>query len=517
MKYEVATGEKSTVKITMTFSKDEWAQANDRAYLANRKKYAVNGFRKGKVPKHVLELYYGKGLFYEDALNDLFSMNYGTVLQDKKDEFTAVGDPSLSVEDLSDEKVVLVAVTPIKPDVTIGQYKGIKINKFEYTVTDADVDADIESTRERIAEKGEATGRAAQLKDVAKIDFVGKVDGKEFDGGSAEGFDLTLGSHQFIPGFEEQIVGMNVGETKDITVTFPEDYQAEDLKGKEAVFTVTLHKLTESKLAPLDDAFAKKFGSENMDEYRKKVRERLEKNAASRSRNETENAIVAAIAKTATAEIPDAMIEKQEDVSMQRMEYNLSYQGIRMEDYLSYIGTTRDEYKKNFEEEARRTVLNQLVVEKLIELEKITASQKEIDAKVKEQAASVGKDAETYKKSMDPRQFEYIEGDIKVTKLFDFLMANNEMVLFKEEKKDGAKPAAKKTTAKKAEGAAEEKPAAKKTTAKKAEGAAETKTAAKKPAAKKPAEKAEGAAEKKPAAKKPAAKKTVNADDKKGE
>ncbi len=508
MKYEVATAEKSTVKITMTFSRDEWAQANDKAYLANRKRYSVNGFRKGKAPKHVLELYYGKGLFYEDALNELFSEHYGTVLQEKKKDFTAVGDPSLSVEELSDEKVVLVAVTPVKPDVKIGQYKGIKINKFEYTVTDADVDADIESTRERIAEKGEATGRPAKMKDVAKIDFVGKIDGKEFDGGSAKGFDLTLGSHQFIPGFEEQVVGMNVGETKDIPVTFPEDYQAEDLKGKEAIFTVTLHKLTESKLAPLDDEFAKKLGSENMDAYRAKVRERLERNAASRSRNETENAIIAEIAKTASAEIPDAMIEKQEDASMQRMEYNLSYQGIRMEDYLSYIGTTRDEYKKNFEEEARRTVLNQLIVEKIIEVEKITASAKEIEAKVKEQAASVGKDAETYKKSMDPRQFEYIESDIKVTKLFDFLMANNEMVLYKEEKAGAKKPAAKK-----AEGA-EEKPAAKKPAAKKpaakAEGA-EEKPAAKKPAAKKPAAKAEGA-EEKPAAKKPAAKKTVKAD-----
>lgn len=466
MKYEVATAEKSTVKITMTFSREEWAEANDKAYLANRKRYSVNGFRKGKAPKHVLELYYGKGLFYEEALNELFSRHYGTVLEEKKEEFTAVGDPSLSVEDLSDDKVVLVAVTPVKPDVQIGQYKGIKINKFEYTVTDADVKADVESTRERIAEKGEATGRPAQLKDVAQIDFVGKVDGKEFDGGSAKGFDLTLGSHQFIPGFEEQVVGMNVGETKDISVTFPEDYQAEDLKGKAAVFTVTLHKLTESKLAPLDDAFAKKLGSENMEAYYAKVRERLERNAATRSRNETENAIIDEIAKTATAEIPDAMIEKQEDASMQRMEYNLSYQGIRMEDYLNYIGTTRDEYKKNFEEEARRTVLKQLIVEKLIEQENITASAEEIDGKIKEQAASVGKDAESYKKTMDPRQLEYIEGDIKVTKLFDFLMANNEMVPFKEEKASTKKPAAKKS-AKESEGAGEEKPAAKKPAAKK--------------------------------------------------
>ena len=292
---------------------------------------------------------------------------------------------------------------------------------------------------------------------------------------------------------------MKVGETKDIEVTFPEDYQAEDLKGKKAIFTVKLNRLTENKLPALDDAFAKKMGSETLDAYKAKVRERLIKNAESRSRNETEDAILTEIAKTAEAEIPEAMISRQEDVSMQRMEYNLMYQGIRMEDYLGYIGTTREEYKKNFEADARRTVLHQLIVEKLIETEKITATKKEIDAKIAEQAKSVGKEAAEYQKTMDPRQFEYIENDIKVTKLFDFLMANNEMTLYKEEKKAAEKPAAKKS-APKADG---EKPAAKKA-APKADG--------EKPVAKKAASKTDG---EKSAAKKPAAKKT--AEPKKGE
>lgn len=451
MKYEVSTAEKSTVKITMTFAPEEWAAANDRAYAQNRGKYAVNGFRKGKVPKHVLEMYYGKGLFYEDALNLLYAEHYGEVLDKEKENFTAVGDPALSVEDLSEEKVVLVAVTPVKPDVEIETYKGIKIRKVEYTVTDADVDSDIQSTRERIAESAEVTDRAAILTDTVNIDFVGKADGKEFEGGTAQGYDLTLGSKQFIPGFEEGVVGMNVGETKDVEVTFPEDYQAENLKGKAAVFTVTLNKITGKKLPELDDEFAKKMGSDGLEAYRAKVRERLEKNAASRALNETENNIITAIAKGAKAEIPEAMIEKQEEYSMQRMEYNLMYQGIKIDDYLKYIGSTRDEYKKNFEEDARRTVLHQLIVEKLIKLENITASQEEIDAKVAEQAASVGKSAEEYKKTMDPRQFEYIEGDIKVTKLFDFLQANNEMTLEDEAPETAEeKPAAKKPAAKKA-------------------------------------------------------------------
>ena len=428
MKYNVTPAEKSTVKIEITFTPEEFAAANDKAYVRNRGKFTVNGFRKGKAPKHVLEMYYGKGLFYEDALNDLFNDSYPEILTAEKDRFTPVGDPSLSVEEISEEKVVLTATTPVKPDVQIEKYTGIKIQKYEYTVTDEDVDKDIEGTRERFAQSVEVTDRPAQLTDVANIDFVGKTDGKEFEGGSAKGFDLTLGSGQFIAGFEDQVVGMSIGETKDIDVTFPEDYQAEDLKGKPAVFTVTLNKLTGKILPALDDEFAKKLGSDTVDAYRAKVRERLEKNAASRSLNETENSIITEIAKGATAEIPDAMIEKQEEYSMQRMEYNLMYQGIRLDDYLKYVGQTRDEYKKHFEEEARRTVLHQLIVEKLIKELNIEATQEEIDAKVAEQAASVGKEAEEYKKNMDPRQLEYIEGDIKVTKLFDYLQANNEMV-----------------------------------------------------------------------------------------
>ena len=449
MKYNVSPAEKSTVKIAITFTPEEWAAANDKAYLENRKKFAVNGFRKGKAPKHVLEMYYGKGLFYEDALNDLFAENYPAILEKEKENFMPVGDPSLSVEEISEKKVTLTATTPVKPDVTIEKYTGIKIGKFEYTVTDADVEKEIEATRERLAEKVDVTDRPAKEGDTVNIDFEGKLEGKSFEGGSAKGFDLTLGSHQFIAGFEEQVVGMQVGETKEIPVTFPENYQAEELKGKPAVFTVTVHKIEGKALPELNEEFAKKMKSESVEDYRAKVRERLEKAAAARSRNETENAIITEIAKTATAEIPEAMIEKQEDYSMQKMEYNLMYQGIRLDDYLKYINQTREEYKKNFEEDARRTVLHQLIVEKLIKELDIKASEEEIAQKVAEQAESVGKEPEEYKKTLDPRQLEYIEGDIQVTKLFDYLEANNEMVKAEEEKPAEEKPAEKKEPKKK--------------------------------------------------------------------
>ena len=434
MNYQVETAEKSTVKITITFTPEEWNDANNEAYKQNRGKYAVNGFRNGKVPKNVLEMYYGKCLFYEDALNLLYAKHYGAILEKEKDNFTAVGDPSLSVDDISDEKVVLIAEVPVKPDVEIETYKGIKIPEFVYTVSDADVDKDIEDTRLRLAKDEEVTDRAAEMTDTVNIDFTGKMDGKAFEGGTAEGYDLTLGSHQFIPGFEEGVVGMNIGETRDIEVTFPEDYQAEELKGKKAVFTVTLHKITGKVRPELDEEFAKKMGSDSVEAYRAKVRERLERNAASRSLNETENSIITEIAKGAKAEIPQAMIDKQNEFALQRLEYNLMYQGIRLDDYLKYLNTTREAYMHTFDEESKRTVLHQLIVEKIIKLENIEATQEEIDAKVAEQAKSVGKEAEEYKKTMDPRQFEYIESDIKVTKLFDFLKANNEMIKQEESK-----------------------------------------------------------------------------------
>ena len=434
MNYQVENAEKSTVKITITFTPEEWNEAINKAYQQNRGKYAVNGFRKGKVPKNVLEMYYGKGLFYEDALNILYGEHYGAILDKEKDNFTAVGDPSLSVDDISDEKVVLIAEVPVKPDVEIETYKGIKIPEFVYTVSDADVDKDIEETRLRLAKDEEVTDRAAQMTDTVNIDFTGKMDGKEFEGGTAQGYDLTLGSHQFIPGFEEGVVGMNIGETKDVPVTFPEDYQAEELKGKEAVFTVTLHKITGKVLPELDEEFAKKMGSDSVEAYRTKVRERLERNAASRSLNETENSIVTEIAKGAKAEIPQAMIDKQNEFALQRLEYNLMYQGIRLDDYLKYLNTTREAYMHTFDEESKRTVLHQLIVEKIIKLENIEATQEEIDEKIAEQAKSVGKEAEEYKKTMDPRQFEYIESDIKVTKLFNFLKENNEMIKQEESK-----------------------------------------------------------------------------------
>ena len=435
MKYTTKAAEKSTVKITMEFDGTEWKDALNKAYLKTKGRFAVNGFRKGKAPRNVIEHAYGKGVFFEDALNVLFSENYGKVLEEKEKEFTAVGDPERAVDDLSDEKVVLVATTPVKPEVKIGSYKGMKIKEFAYTVKDADVDKEMERLLDRNSRKVPVTDRPAQNGDVVNIDFVGTVDGVKFDGGEAEKFDLTLGSGQFIPGFEEQVVGMNAGEKKDVSVKFPENYQAEELKGKDAVFAVTLNSIQGKELPELTDAFIKDAtGSETIEEYKEKTKERLQKQADKNSLDATENSILDAVSATAEAEIPDAMIEREIDNLVQKFEYQLMYQGLKLQDYLDFIKVPLAEFRKNYEEQAKKNVLNQLVISQIIKEEKIEATDEEVEEKVAEQAASVDKSAEEYKKDMDPRQYDYIKSDIIITKLFNFLKANNEMYV--EENKE---------------------------------------------------------------------------------
>lgn len=429
MNYKTAPAEKSTVKVTITYSKEEWDNAINKAYTRTRGKYSVPGFRKGKAPKPVLENFYGKGVFFDEAFNILFSESYPDIIEKEKANFTAVGDPSLSVDDISEDKgVTLVASVPVKPDVEIGAYKGLKIKSYVYNVTDEDVEKEAKKILLSKAETVDVTDRPCKSGDTVKIDFSGSVEGVKFPGGTAEDYDLELGSGAFIPGFEEQVAGMSLGEEKDITVKFPEDYQADDLKGKDAVFAIKLKGIKEKQYPELTDEFVKaNAGSETVEEYKNKCRERLERQAANKSLNETENSIIKAICETAKAEIPDAMIEQEIDKMVQDFSYRLMYQGIKLEEYLKYMGTTMEQFRSQFKGSATERVMSTLVIDKIVRTEGIKAEAEEVEAKIEEQAKSVGKTAEDYKKSMDPRQREYIESDIVITKLFDFLKANNEL------------------------------------------------------------------------------------------
>lgn len=425
MKYTFEKAEKSTVKITITLDAEEWKQAISAAYEKTKGKYSLPGFRKGKVPKHLLEATYGEGIFYEDAINEAFPKYYGEVL-DKEPSIEAVAHPDVDIKKIDEKGLVIEAVVAVKPEVTLGEYKGIKFKKPVYNVKDADIDDDISRLQERNSRMVDVENRAVENGDTVIIDYSGSVDGVKFDGGTAEKQTLVIGSGSFIPGFEDQIVGMNKGYEKDINVKFPDDYHAENLKGKDAVFAIKLHEIKKKELPEVTDEFVKDaVGAESVDAYKKEVKERLEKQNADRAERELEDEIVKKISENATVEIPDALIANQVDRMVQEMEYRMSYQGLKLADYLKYLGKTMEEYRKEYEPQAKEIVKSQLVIEKVISEEKIEATDADVEARVEEMAKAQGKPAPDVKKNMQARQLDYIKNDIIIKKLFDTLKKEN--------------------------------------------------------------------------------------------
>ncbi len=425
MKYSFEKGEKSTVKVSITLTAKEWAEMMDRAYEKTKGKYQIPGFRKGHVPKSVIEQSYGKGAFYEEGINLAFSKYYYDVLE-KEPSIEPIDRPEVEIDKLDDKVLSFTATVPVKPEVKLGDYKGIKIDKVEYNVKDDDVTSEVNRLLEQHATEENVEGRPAKNGDITVIDYSGSIDGVKFDGGTAEKQNLTLGSGMFIPGFEEQVEGMNIGETKDIKVKFPDDYGAENLKGKEAVFTVTLHEIKEKKLPELTDEFVKdKTGSETVDAYKASVKEKLEKANAQRAEREIEDNIIKAITDKSEVEIPDSLIEREIDNMVQQASYRLMYQGLKFEDYLKYTNQTMDAYREGLKDSAKDHVKTQLVIDKILTDEKIEATKEDIDAKIAEQAKSVGKDAEEYAKTVSDKQRSYIENGVVIDKLFKFLKDNN--------------------------------------------------------------------------------------------
>ena len=424
MDYKFEKAEKSTVKVEIKLNKEEWAAAQVKAYNKNKSKFSMPGFRKGKVPMKVIENAYGKGVFYEDAINEAFPDYFGEVL-DKEPSIDIVARPDLDIKDLSDDGITFVATVPVKPEVKLDDYKGIKFDKVEYNVTDEDIDADIKRLQERNSRTVDVEGRPAEMDDIANIDYSGAVDGVKFEGGTAEGYDLVLGSKSFIPGFEEGVVGMNVGDTKDVAVKFPEEYHSEDLKGKDAIFTVKLNKLSKKELPEVTDEFIKEAtGVETIDAYKAETKAKMEDANAKKAERELENKMIEFFTDSAEVEIPDAMIENQIDYMVQDMEYRMSYQGLKLEDFLKYTNQNMADYRKTFSEQAKKSVKQQLVIDAIISKEEITASDDEVKEKVNEMYEKQGKKAPDFKK-FDAKQFDYAKQDIIINKLFDMLKKEN--------------------------------------------------------------------------------------------
>ena len=425
MNYRTKKGEKSTLKIYITLNKEEWEAAQDEAYNKTKGKYSLQGFRKGHVPKAILEKTYGKGVFYEDAINEAFPKYYYQIL-DKDKKILPVDRPDVEIDKLDDDGITMVAIVPVKPEVKLGDYKGINVEKVEYNVTDEQVQDELDKLQERNSRLVDVTDRAAENGDTTVIDYSGSVDGVKFAGGTAEKQNLVLGSGAFIPGFEEQIVGMNIGEEKDINVKFPEDYHAEDLKGKDAVFTVKLHEIKKKELPELNDDFIKDaVGLDSLEAYKIETREKLEKSAKAKAEAEIEDKLLKAISDASVVVIPDALVEREIDNIMQEIEYKLMYQGLKLADYIKYLGTTMEEFRKNYREQAETNAKYQLVIDKIIETEKITCTDEQLEERIKELAEQSKKDVEEYKKTMNDRQRNYLRDSLIIKNIFTILKENN--------------------------------------------------------------------------------------------
>lgn len=427
MKY---TQKREVNTLTVTFSMDaaEWSEFDRRAYDQNKGKYNVPGFRKGHVPKNVLEQRYGRGLFFEDALY-LAAQEYYTEFLDKNKKVEPVSRPSIDDKSIKadDKGVTFAVVVTVRPEVKLGAYKGLTVEKAKVQkVKPADVDAELDKVRERNARFVEVTDRAVENGDQVNLDYCGKVDGVAFEGGTAQKQTLTIGSHTFIEGFEEQLVGMNIGQTKDIDVTFPAEYHSEELAGKPAVFTVTINGITKKELPELDDEFAKDVSDfstlkEYKDDIKKTIAERYQKDADGKD----ESKLVETVVDNATIDVPDVMIEEQIDQYIEDFKYQLSYQGLNLDNYFKYTETTMEQLRETHRERAKKAVRTRLVFEEIVKAEKIKASAKAVDAKIKEYAERINQPYDAVKEQLRDEDRYYFENQVITDALLALLKKEN--------------------------------------------------------------------------------------------
>ena len=462
------------VRLTIEIDADTFAAADQQAYVKNAKNFNIPGFRKGKAPKKVIETQWGEGVFFEDA----FDICWGDAYDDAIEEFelVPVDKPSITINKMSKEEgVEFVAEVQLQPTVKLGKYKGLEVEKPDYSVKEEEVDKKIEEEREKNARFVDVD-RAAENGDRVIIDYAGTIDGVAFDGGTAEGQTLVLGSGAFIPGFEDQVVGMKIDEERDVKVQFPKDYPAEELAGKDAVFAVKLHAVQLKELPALDDEFAKDVSEfDTLKEYKDDIRAKMKEQAEKNEKTAIENIAIKAACENAEMEIPDCMVERQMDFMVEDFGYKLQMSGISFDDYCNYFGSNPQDMREQFREEAKARVKMQLVIGKIVEEEKLTCSDEELQEVIKGYADENKQPVEEFEKAISEDDREYLRRRKATDKAIQLIV---DSLKFKAAKKT----AAKKPAAKKEEDSAEKKPAAKKAAAKKP---AEKKPAAKKPAAKK--------------------------------
>ena len=410
------------VKLEFTIEAKIFEDGMKKVYEKNAKYFAIPGFRKGKAPYNIVEKQYGKEIFYEDAFNEVVPEIYDKEIKDNN--IDAVSMPKIDITQMEKGKdLIFTAIVQVKPEVKLGKYKGIEIKKIEYNVSDEDVDKEIERRAEHNARLISIEDRPVEEKDIAVIDFEGFVDGVAFEGGKAENHELEIGSHSFIEGFEDQVKGMKIGEEKEIKVKFPDEYFSKDLAGKDATFKVKLNEIKKKELPALDDELAKDISEfDTLAELKKSIKEKLQEENEHRAKHETEDAVIKAVCDNVEIDIPSGMVDTEINKIVEELETNLSYQGLRLAQYLQYIGKTEAEFRKSYEEQATNSVKAKLVIEAIAEDAKIEADEKDIDAKLAELAKAYNKTEEELKKNEE--LINYIKNNLKLEKTTEFLIEN---------------------------------------------------------------------------------------------
>ena len=419
------TEKKNEVKLSFEIEAEKFDEAMKKVYTKTAKYFTIPGFRKGKAPMAIVERHYGSSIFYEDTFNELVPDIYDQAIKDNKIE--AVSQPQLDIIQMEKGKdLKFTAIVQIKPEVKLGKYKGIELKKIEYTVSDKDVEHELGHMAEHNSRLVTVDNRPVKKGDITTIDFEGSIDGVPFDGGKAENHELEIGSNQFIPGFEDQIIGMKDGEEKDINVTFPEDYFSKDLAGKEATFKVKLHGIKVKELPKIDDEFAKDVSEfDTLADLKADIKAKLEKENEEKAKYESEEAAIEAVCKEVEIDIPSGMIETEIDNMIKDIENKLSYQGLTLDQYLKLTNKTMDGLRKEFNEQAEKAVKSRLVLEAIIKEEDIKPEEKEVEDKLKEMAKNYNQKEDELLKNENVKN--YVTENMKYEKAIAFILDNAKM------------------------------------------------------------------------------------------
>lgn len=427
MKAELLKKEGNQVTFKITVDNDKFEGAVTKAYNKNKGKFNIPGFRKGKAPKQIIESQYGKGVFYNDAIDMLFPEIYPKALDEL--DIDPIARPDLDIEEISkDNGLVMVVNVEVKPEVNLGEYKGIEIAKPDYTVNEDEVNLRLEEMRNKASRLVDVE-RAIENGDNTVIDFEGFVDGVAFEGGKGEEYSLVIGSNTFIPGFEEQLVGKNKGEEVEVNVEFPAEYHAENLAGKPATFKVTVKNVQKKELPELNDEFAADTTEFNtLEELKKDLKAKVEEEAKNRADAEMKNSLVEKVSEGTELEVPEAMVETQIDNMLMELNYQLQYQGLQLEQLLQMTGRTIEELRNEKREEATKLVKSSLILEAIAKAENVEVSEEEVNAEVEKMAKMYNMEADKIKSMMKATDLEDIKGQLKIRKTIDLLVDSAKLV-----------------------------------------------------------------------------------------